>query len=117
MHEVTGDSIAPHYVRFIARDRPGIIASVGAAFARYGINIEAVLQLPRHPKDRLPFVATLEPCAASLVDRALADIAALEWVVEPPLSLPVLFAEARAAGRPRGAGADPEERRTVINLI
>jgi homoserine dehydrogenase len=34
VHEVTGDRVAPHYVRFIARDESGIIASVGAAFAR-----------------------------------------------------------------------------------
>lgn len=105
VHEVTGDRVAPHYVRFIARDRSGIIASVGAAFARYGINIEAILQLPHYPKDRLPFVATLEPCAASVVDRALADIAALDWVVEPPLSLPVLFVEARTAGGRAGGPA------------
>lgn len=90
VREVTGDRVAPHYVRFVARDRSGIIAAVGAAFARHGINIEAILQLPHYPKDRLPFVATLEPCGASVVDRALAEIARLEWVVEPPLSLPVL---------------------------
>jgi homoserine dehydrogenase len=89
-HVVTGDVVAPHYVRFIALDRPGIIASVGSAFARYGINIEAVLQLPNHPKQRLPFVTTLEACADSAVNRALADIASLEWAVEPPLSLPML---------------------------
>jgi len=87
---VTGDVFARHYVRFIARDRPGIIAAVGAAFARYALNIEAVLQLPNHPKDRLPFVTTLEPCADSAVNRALADIASLDWAVEPPLSLPML---------------------------
>ena len=89
-HVVSGDVVAPHYVRFIALDRPGIIASVGAAFARYGINIEAVLQLPNHPKHRLPFVTTLEACADSAVNRALADIASLDWAVEPPLSLPML---------------------------
>lgn len=96
---VIGDVFARHYVRFIARDRPGIIASVGAAFARYALNIEAVLQLPNHPKDRLPFVTTLEPCADSAVNRALADIASLDWAVEPPLSLPML---------PLGSRVQPE---------
>jgi homoserine dehydrogenase len=95
-HEVSGDFLTPHYVRFTVRDRPGIIATVGTAFARHAINLEAVLQLPNHPKDRLPFVATLEACAESLVDRALAEIASLDWIVERPLSLPI-FAGSRAA--------------------
>ena len=69
-------------MRFTVRDRPGIIAAVGAAFARHAINLEAVLQLPEHSKDRLPFVTTLEPCAESLVARALAEISSLDWVVE-----------------------------------
>ena len=86
---VSGDWLAPRYVRFTVRDRPGIIATVGAAFARHAINLEAVVQQPNHPKDRLPFVTTLEACAESLVDRALAEIASLDWVVERPLSLPI----------------------------
>jgi homoserine dehydrogenase len=90
VHEVTTDFVAPHYVRFTVFDRPGILAEVCTAFARYGINIEAVVQLPRHRKDRLPFVATLEACASSVLDRALADIGRLDFHVEPPLSLPIL---------------------------
>ena len=96
--EVSGDFFAPHYVRFTVRDRPGIIAAVGAAFARHAINLEAVLQLPEHSKDRLPFVTTLEPCAESLVARALAEISSLDWVVERPLSMPIFT-------RTRGASA------------
>ena len=91
---MSGDFLAPHYVRFTVRDRPGIIATVGAAFARHMINLEAVLQLPNHPKDRLPFVTTLEACPESMVERALVEIASLDWVVERPLSLPI-FSGAR----------------------
>lgn len=90
VHEVTTDFVAPHYVRFTVFDRPGILAEVCTAFARHKINIEAVVQLPRHPKDRLPFVATLETCASSVLDAALADIGTLDFHVEPPLSLPIL---------------------------
>jgi homoserine dehydrogenase len=89
-HVVKGEIVAPHYVRFTVADRPGIIASVGTAFARYGLNIQAVLQLPNHPKDRLPFVTTLESCSDSEVNRALGDVASFDWTVEPPLSLPML---------------------------
>ena len=62
---------------------------MSAAFARHDINIEAVLQLPHFTHDRLPFAMTLEACSESAVDRALADVAPLDFNVQPPLSLPM----------------------------
>lgn len=88
-HQVSGDFVAPHYVRFTVNDKPGILAQVTAAYARYGINIEGVLQLPRYRKDRLPFVTTLEECPESMVDRALAEVARSDYHVQPPLALPI----------------------------
>jgi homoserine dehydrogenase len=89
LHEVSGDFVAPHYVRFTVSDKPGILAQVCAAYARYGINIEGVLQLPRFRKDRLPFVTTLEECPESVLDRALAEVSQSDYHVVPPLSLPI----------------------------
>jgi homoserine dehydrogenase len=88
-HAVSGDFVAPHYVRFTVNDKPGILAAVTTAYARYGINIEGVLQLPKFRKDRLPFVTTLEECSESVLDRALADVAQSDYHVVPPLSLPI----------------------------
>lgn len=88
-HQVRGDFVAPHYVRFTVNDKPGIIAQVTAAYARYGINIEGVLQLPKFRRDRLPFVTTLEECPESVLDRALAEVATSDYHVQPPLSLPI----------------------------
>lgn len=88
-HPVKSDFSAPHYVRFIVNDKPGILAQITAAYARYGINIDGVLQLPRFRKDRLPFVTTLEECAESMLDRALADVSTSDYHVQPPLALPV----------------------------
>ena len=39
-HKVKGDFVAPHYVRFTVNDKPGILASITNAYAKYGINIE-----------------------------------------------------------------------------
>ena len=64
-------------------------AQVCAAYARYGINIEGVLQLPRFRKDRLPFVTTLEECPESVLDRAIAEVSQNDYHVVPPLSLPM----------------------------
>jgi homoserine dehydrogenase len=90
VHEVSNDFVAPHYVRFTVADRPGILADIFAVFARHEINIDAVVQLPRYRKDRLPFVATIEACASSVLNRALSDIAVRDFHVEPPLAMPIL---------------------------
>jgi homoserine dehydrogenase len=90
VYDVSTDFVAPHYVRFTVADRPGILADIFAVVARYAINIEAVVQLPRYRKDRLPFVATLEACASSVLDQALGEIARRDYHMEPPLSLPIL---------------------------
>ena len=42
----------PYYLRFVVQDRPGILASIAAALARQGINLDAVLQEPGYPEGR-----------------------------------------------------------------
>ena len=88
-HQVSGDFVAPHYVRFTVNDKPGILAQVTTAYAKFGINIDGVLQLPKFRKDRLPFVTTLEECSESVLDRALGEVAKSDFHVQPPLSLPI----------------------------
>ncbi|MGE0451555.1 MAG: homoserine dehydrogenase [Vicinamibacterales bacterium] len=88
-HQVRSDFVAPHYVRFTVNDKPGILAAITNAYAKYGINIEGVLQLPKFRRDRLPFVTTLEECPESVLDRALAEVAKSDYHVLPPLSLPI----------------------------
>lgn len=87
---VSGDFVVPHYVRFVVKDRPGIVAEVAAVFARFGISIDALLQKPGYPHSALPFIMTLESCSSSLLDRALEEIGRLDFHVERPLCLPIL---------------------------
>ena len=88
--EVTSDLGMPQYVRFVIADRPGIIAALAGAFARYHINIDAVLQMPGHSKSQLPFVITLEPCKDRPLQAALGDISGFDFLIEPPLAMPIL---------------------------
>jgi homoserine dehydrogenase len=83
----------PYYLRFVVRDRPGILAAIAAALARQGINLDAVLQEPGYPKDALPFVITVEPCEEGALQAAIADIACSDFHAEPPLALPMLLGE------------------------
>ena len=87
---VSSDFTAKHYLRFLIKDRPGIIASLATILSSCGINIDAVLQKPGCEKSHLPFLITLEECKASLVEEALAKINALDFMVQPCLHLPIL---------------------------
>jgi len=87
---VTADFITKHYLRFMVKDRPGIIASLATILSQCGINIDAVVQKPGCPKSHLPFLITLEECKASLVEQALQQINSLDFLVQPCLHLPIL---------------------------
>jgi len=87
---VTAEFSAAHHLRFTVNDRPGIIAAVSGILAKHGISIEAVHQKPGYPKERLPFVITVEECPNSLVEQALGELRHLDFMVEPILSLPML---------------------------
>jgi homoserine dehydrogenase len=87
--EVSGDFTVPHYIRFVVRDRPGIVAAIAAVLAKYGVSLDAVLQKPGYPHDHLPFVMTLESCSSHLLNRAIEEIARMDFHVEAPLCLPI----------------------------
>jgi len=87
---VSSDFTTKHYLRFVVRDRPGIIASLATILDRHNINIDSVLQKPGCPKSHLPFLITLEDYKTSLVDQALQQINALDFMVQPCLHLPIL---------------------------
>jgi homoserine dehydrogenase len=88
--KVTADFTTKHYLRFLVKDRPGIIASLATILSHFGINIDSVLQKTGCPKSHLPFLITLEECKASLVEQALQQINSLDFLVQPCLHLPIL---------------------------
>jgi homoserine dehydrogenase len=92
---IDADFVTPHYLRFIVRDRPGIIAAIAGVTERHGINIDAVLQLPYSTKDALPFVVTVEACPPSVLAQGLDEIAAMDFHVQPPVDLPMLNGRGR----------------------
>jgi homoserine dehydrogenase len=78
-----------YYLRFRVKDRPGIIAELAAALAAEKISIEAVLQLPDEDAANLPFVITVEPAQESAIRSALARMEKLNFLIEPPLAMPM----------------------------
>jgi homoserine dehydrogenase len=91
--EVTGDFLAPHYLRFVVDDKPGIVHAISGALAKVGANIDSLLQRPGYPKHKLPFVVTTEPCLTSTIEKAMASIAKMDCMLERPLCLQILVPE------------------------
>lgn len=90
---ITSPPSRPYYLRFVVRDRPGILASIATSLARQSINLDAVLQEPDYPKDALPFVITVESCDDAPLRAALAEIGDADFHAEPPLAIPMLLAK------------------------
>lgn len=94
--QVTGEFLAPHYLRFVVDDKPGIVSSIAGALAKVGANIDSLLQKPGFPKLRLPFVVTTEPCATGVIEKAIGSIAKLDCMLECPLTLQMLVPDDKA---------------------
>jgi homoserine dehydrogenase len=88
--DVSGEFTAPYYLRFVVKDRPGIIAAVATCLSRYGIGIDAVLQRPGYPHSALPFIMTLETARSAMLGCALQEINRLDFHVESVLCMPIL---------------------------
>ena len=93
---VTGEFLAPHYLRFLVRDKPGIVSAISGALTKVGANIDSILQRPGYPKEALPFVVTTESCLTSTVDAAVKLIAKMPTMLEPPLCLQMLTEDDKA---------------------
>lgn len=91
--QVVGEFLAPQYLRFVVDDKPGIISAISGALSKVGANIDSILQRPGYPKHRLPFVVTTEPCLTSTIEKAVASIAAMDCMLEPPLCLQMLVVD------------------------
>lgn len=79
----------PWYLRFRISDRPGIIAALSSILAEHEISIDSVLQIPSSDKSNLPFVITVETTPEASLRAAVAKMAAFDFMVEPPLALPM----------------------------
>jgi homoserine dehydrogenase len=92
---VSGDVQAPFYIRFVVNDQPGIVAAIAGALAKFGLNIDSILQHHGHAANRLPFVVTTEPCSSVTLAEAMAEMTKMPFMVETPLCLQMLVVDDR----------------------
>ena len=53
------------------------------------ISLDAVLQIPSENWRDLPFVITVEPTTEQAIRDALAEMSTQDFLVEPPLAMPM----------------------------
>jgi homoserine dehydrogenase len=73
-----------YYVRLMVLDKPGVIADVAAALRDEEVSMEAMIQRGRDPGEAVPVVLTTHETEEARMARALARIAGLGAVLEPP---------------------------------
>jgi len=73
-----------YYVRLMVVDRPGVIADVAAALRDEEVSMEAMLQRGRAPGEAVAVVLTTHETEEKRMREALARIAVLGAVLEPP---------------------------------
>ncbi len=103
------DIALPFYIRFVVKDRSGIVGDIGRIFGRLGVNISEIWQL-RHveeeltslmqsyrlrqrSQDILPFVMTLERTTLSHMRRALDSLRQRDYIVVDPVWFPIWVAK------------------------
>jgi homoserine dehydrogenase len=73
-----------YYFRLMVVDKPGVMADVAACLRDHEVSIEALIQRARNPGEPVPIVLTTHETAEAQMTGALAEIGALEAVLEPP---------------------------------
>jgi len=73
-----------YYIRLMVLDQPGVIADVAAALRDEQVSMESMIQRGRAPGEAVPVVLTTHVTVEAAMRRALAKIAILDTVLEPP---------------------------------
>lgn len=63
-----------YYLRLEAKDEPGVLADVTGILSRGGINIDAILQKPRHETDLVNVIITTQPVVEAKMNAAITEI-------------------------------------------
>jgi homoserine dehydrogenase len=75
--------ITNYYIRFAAKDQPGVLSQISGILGQHQISIAAVIQKGREVKGAVPIVMITHEARESAVQEALGIIDALP-VVSPP---------------------------------
>lgn len=96
-----------YYLRFVVRDRPGIVGDILSSLKQNKANVDEVLQLKHSPEEKgyfkeklglkcsvekiLPFIITLEPCKETAVRKAMEGIKRQDFLLMEPVVIKMLL--------------------------
>ena len=63
-----------YYLRFFAKDQPGVLGTIASILGKHQISIESMLQPHRHEAEAVPIVLMTHKAIESNVQAALAEI-------------------------------------------
>jgi homoserine dehydrogenase len=79
------DVICEYYLRFNARDQPGVLGAIASVLGRNGISIVSVIQKGRDVETTVPVIMRTHEAREKNLLRALAAIKRLKMVEGPPV--------------------------------
>ncbi len=79
------DVICEYYLRFNARDQPGVLGAIASVLGRNGISIVSVIQKGRGVETTVPVIMRTHEAREKNLKRALAAIKRLKMVEGPPV--------------------------------
>jgi homoserine dehydrogenase len=79
------DIVTNYYFRFDAMDRPGVLATIAGVLGKYAISLKYVHQKGRKTNGSVPVVMLTHHAREADVNRALAEIGALDVVAGLPM--------------------------------
>jgi homoserine dehydrogenase len=82
--------LGPWFLRFTVRTHMGIVADLAHALGAHAIEIEELHHEPVEGGAGVVLAMTVAPCDPHLLERALVEIALLDFHVGPSLAVPVL---------------------------
>jgi len=74
--------VTNYYIRFAARDRPGVLSKISGILAKYEISIAAVIQKGREIRSSVPVVMITHEAREAHIQQALAEIQQLDIITE-----------------------------------
>ncbi len=77
--------VTSYYLRFNAKDQPGVLAQIAGILGKYEISIESMIQPHRHEAEAVPIVFMTHEAAERSVVAAVAEINRLDVIQEEAL--------------------------------
>jgi len=76
-----------YYIRFMAVDKPGVLAKISGVLAKYGISIASVTQKERYRTDIVPIVMIIHKAMEKSLRSALGEISRLNVIKQVPVAI------------------------------